>query len=182
MHNLINDEDLIQNMRKVWEQHIYWTRMVLISIAEKLRDLNTTNARLMQNPHDIGKIFAKHYNSKDVKKIEQLFTEHLQIGGEIITALRDGDNEKAKALDVKWHKNADEIALAFSQMNPYYKYSDIQQMMYSHLALTNDEVKKRIAKKYSEDIKAFDKVEIEALKMADEFSNGIMNQFPHKFH
>ena len=43
----MNQVQLIKQMNLVWEQHIMWTRMLLISIAENLKDLDATQARLL---------------------------------------------------------------------------------------------------------------------------------------
>ena len=173
---------LICNMRKAWEQHVYWTRMLLISIAERLKDQDAVTARLLQNPKDIANIFANFYNADTAYAIEQLLTEHLQIGADLITALRDGKTAKAENLKRKWYANADKMADAFSGINPYYNRDEVRKMLYTHLDLTTKEVAMRLAGNYPEDIKAFDEVEQEALSMADYFSSGIIRQFPQKFH
>ena len=38
---------LTNSMRLAWEQHVYWTRMLLISIAEKLPDLPGVTAQVL---------------------------------------------------------------------------------------------------------------------------------------
>ena len=90
--------DLSWKMRFVWLQHVYWTRLLLISIAERLKDESATTARLMQNPKDIADIFKAYYGDKTAGVIEQLLTEHLQIGAELITALRDSKTAEAERL------------------------------------------------------------------------------------
>jgi len=40
----INEVRLLEQMNLAWEQHIMWTRMLLISIAENLKDLDATQA------------------------------------------------------------------------------------------------------------------------------------------
>ena len=166
---------LSQDMRLVWEQHVFWTRLVLISIAERLKDQDATVARLMRNPQDIANIFARYYGANDAKAIEQLLTEHLQIGGDLITALRDGKTEEAEELTKKWYANADQMADTFAGINPYYDRDALQKMLYRHLDLTTNEVKARLAGQYADDVKAFDIVEQEALMMADYFTCGIIN-------
>ena len=173
--------NLIDTMRLRWSQHVYWTRMLLLSIAERLYDLDATTARLMQNPKDIADIFAVYYGPQTAKAIADLLTEHLQIGAELITALRDEQTAKANALDHAWYINADKMAHAFADINPYYEYRMMRDMLYRHLDLTKQEVAMRLKKDYPADIKAFDAVEAEAMMMADLFTSGIMWQFPQMF-
>ncbi|MCL2023554.1 MAG: hypothetical protein FWG82_04205 [Oscillospiraceae bacterium] len=54
-------------------------------------------------------------------------------------------------------------------------------MLYRHLELNTQEVAKRLAGKYTEDIEAFDVVENEALMIADYFSSDIIQPFPQMF-
>jgi len=172
---------LINSMRMAWEQHVFWTRLLLISIAERLKDLDATTKRLLRNPDDIANIFAVYYPPAIAKKISQLLTEHLQIGAALITALRDGKSGEAKTLDSQWYKNADEMAAAFASINPYYDREELRKMLHRHLDLTKQEVAMRLAGNYPADIEAFDRVELEAIAMADYFTTGIIRQFPHKF-
>lgn len=54
-------------------------------------------------------------------------------------------------------------------------------MLYTHLELITQELNNRLAGKYADDIDSFNKVEQEALMMADYFVDGIVKQFPNKF-
>lgn len=172
---------LSTSMRLVWEQHVYWTRMLLISIAERLKDQKDVTDRLLQNPNDIADVFRKYYSNDIAELIARLLNEHLQIGAELITALRDGKKEEADRLNKKWFENADKMAMAFSSINPYYKFKEVRQMLYEHLNLTTQEVAMRLAGNYPADIEAFNKVEKEVLSMADYFTSGIIQQFPAEF-
>jgi len=172
---------LTNAMRLAWEQHIYWTRLFLISTAERLRDLPDTTARLMQNPKDIAKVFAPYYPADVTDKMANLITEHLKIGGDLITALRDKKSNEANELNRRWYANANEMANFFASINPHYKLSEMQEMFKRHLDLTTNEVAARLAGRYKDDIDAFGKVEREALMMADYFSQGIMQTFSNRF-
>lgn len=81
-----NEVNLLKSMNLAWEQHIIWTRMLLISIAENLKDLDATQARLLQNPKDIANIFRTYYGNTIANTIENLLTEHLIIGKDLIVA------------------------------------------------------------------------------------------------
>lgn len=173
---------LSNRMRLVWEQHVYWTRILLISIAERLKDQNDVTKRLLQNPKDIADVFATYYPASVVKSITNLLTQHLIIGGELITALRDQKTQEAEKLNQQWYANADQMAKAFSDINPHYAMGDLREMLYTHLKLTTQEVSMRLAGNYVADIESFNKVEKEALSMADYFTSGIIKQFPRKFN
>lgn len=177
----MNEVNLIKRMNLVWEQHIMWTRMLLINIAENLKDFSATEARLLQNPRDIANVFERFYGKNVANVIEKLITEHLAIGEKLIFALKNKEQKAAADLNAKWHKNADEIAEAFSNFNPFYKRSDVQAMMYEHLRLTSNEVEERLAGNYVADIKAFDEVQKEVLGMAQYFVDGIVCQFSDLF-
>ncbi|HKA17802.1 MAG TPA: hypothetical protein VKN18_05750 [Blastocatellia bacterium] len=43
-------------MRKLWEDHITWTRVFIISAAAGLPDKDAATQRLLQNQTDIGSI------------------------------------------------------------------------------------------------------------------------------
>ena len=170
--------NLLKNMNLVWEQHIMWTRMLLISIAENLKDLDATRARLLENPRDIANIFRRFYGNMIANTIENLLTEHLVIGEKLIVALKNNDMKLASELNTQWYKNADDMADAFSRINPYYPRDVVQKMFYNHLQLTSDEVNARLRGDYTADIKAYDLVQKEILSMSQFFVDGIFKQFP----
>lgn len=177
----ISQVNLLEHMNLVWEQHIMWTRMFLISVAESLNDLEPTKARLLENPKDIANVFRPYYGNAVASKIQELLTAHLVIGGDLIVALKNKNQKLAQELNSKWYKNADDMADAFSNINPFYSREDVQKMLYEHLILTTDEVNARLRQDYSADIKAYDLVQREILNMSQFFVNGIVRQFPELF-
>lgn len=173
--------NLSNDMNLAWIEHILWTRMLLISIAENLNDLDATKARLLENPKDIADIFRKYYGNDIANTIQKLLTEHLVIGGDLIVALKNNNQKLSSELNTKWYKNADDMADAFSSINPFYPKEEVRHMLYEHLRLTTNEVTARLRKDYQADIKAYDMVQKEILKMSQFFVNGIVKQFPDLF-
>lgn len=135
----------------------------------------------MQNPKDVANVFRRYYGNNVANTIEKLITEHLVIGADLIVALKNGNQQLAQELNTKWYKNADEMAEAFSSINPFYPKEEVRQMFYEHLRLTTAEVAARLKKDYAADIKAYDAVQTEILKMSQFFVNGIVRQFPNLF-
>lgn len=54
-------------------------------------------------------------------------------------------------------------------------------MLHEHLKLTKSEAVDILTGNYAEGIKLYDKIEKQALKMADVMAKGIVKQFPGKF-
>lgn len=179
MNNCIsqNQVQLINEMNLVWEQHIMWTRMLLISIAECLKDLDATQTRLLRNPGDIANIFKRYYGDNISNEIQKLLTEHLVIGKNLIVALKNKNQDQASKLNSEWYNNADKMTEFFSSINPYYNKEELQKMFYEHLRLTSIEVSSRLEGNYEKDINAYDMVQQEILKMSQFFVNGIVKQF-----
>ena len=183
------DENCISNaqvtlsdeMNLAWLEHVLWTRLFLISVADDLGDLEATKTRLLENPRTIANIFRKYYGNNNANTIQNLLTEHLTIGGDLIVALKNNNTALAQELNTKWYQNADEMATAFSRMNPFYSRQELQNMLHEHLRLTTEEVSARLRKDYATDIRAYDRVQAEVLKMSQFFVNGIIRQFPNMF-
>ncbi|MCL2546856.1 MAG: LysM domain-containing protein [Oscillospiraceae bacterium] len=163
----LNISQLQLDMRTAWSQHVFWTRLLLVSIAARLDDEAATTARLLENPGNIASIFAPYFDAAMVGDVEQLLTQHLQIGAQLITALRDKQNNQAAQLSTQWYENADQLAAALHAMNPRYNLEELKTMMRTHLDLTTKEVAARLAARYEDDIAAMDEVEREAMMMAD---------------
>ena len=176
-----NQVDLMENMNLAWLEHVFWTRLFLISVADSLGDLETTKARLLENPRDIANVFRKYYGNNFANNIQKLLTEHLVIGGDLIVALKNKNDKLAQELNTKWYKNADDMAAAFSSINPFYPKEEVRNMLYEHLRLTTNEVSARLKKDYTADVKAYDLVQKEALQMAMFFVDGIVRQFADLF-
>lgn len=69
--------------------------MLLISIAENLKDLEATQTRLLRNPKDIADVFRPYYGNSVSNEIQRLLTEHLVIGKDLIVALKNKNQEQA---------------------------------------------------------------------------------------
>lgn len=181
--NCVNfsQSDLSDTMRMLWEQHVFWTRLLIISILENLKDLDATQKRLLRNPIDLGNVFGQFYGSEVQKIITDLLTEHLVIGAQLVTAFKNNNKSEIQRLNTLWYDNANRMAQAFASINPYYIEEELRDMLYTHLSLTKNEVSLRLQEKFEEDTANFDQIEQEVLAMADYFTSGIINQFQPVF-
>src|SRR5207245_86342 len=66
-------------MRKLWEDHITWTRLVIVSVLNGLPDTPSTVDRLLQNQADIGNAIKPFYENAAGTYDEQCHLEILVI-------------------------------------------------------------------------------------------------------
>jgi hypothetical protein len=176
------DEAFRSAMRKLWEDHIIWTRQVIVDAVAGLPDLNLAVERLMQNQVDIGNAVKPFYGDAAGDKLIALLKEHISGAYEVVGAAKAGDNAKVDMANKAWYKNADDIAMFLSGANPQHWPADqMKAHMKDHLDLTEAEAVARLQGKWAEDIATFDKVHMQILNMADMLSSGIIAQFPKKF-
>lgn len=90
----IKQLNLSNEMRMLWEQHVYWTRLLIISILNNLKDLKETEKRLLRNPVDMGRVYGRFYGPVVQREVTKLITEHLEIGGQLITASKNNNKEE----------------------------------------------------------------------------------------
>lgn len=174
-------EKLHTNMRKLWEDHVTWTRNVIFCLVDNLPGFDQALKRLLQNQDDIGNAVGSYYGSDAGEKLTSLLHDHITISADVVNAAKKNDKKALDIANKKWYDNADEISVFLSNANPNWGVDDMKMMMHDHLKLTTEEAVARINKDYDGDIKAYDKVHDEILKMADMLSDGIIMQFPDKF-
>ena len=171
-----------QAVRKLWEDHITWTRVYIISALAGLPEADAAAQRLLQNQVDIGNAIKPFYGDQAGNQLTSLLKDHILTAADLLAAAKSGDNVKVKTASKSWYKNADHIAGFLHRANPdYWPLSDMQAMMKSHLDLTLEEATARLEGDWSGDVAAYDKVHAEILDMADMLSEGIIQQFPDKF-
>jgi hypothetical protein len=174
-------EELRTSMRKLWEDHITWTRNVILNIMDDLGGTDQAVNRLLQNQVDIGNAIKPVYGEKAGSQLTVLLKEHITTAADLLKAAKTGDNTAFENANKKWFANADAISVFLNKANPHWKLADMKSMMHDHLKLTTDEAVARLKKDYAADVAAYDKVHSEILEMSDMLANGIIKQFPSKF-
>ena len=177
------------SMRKLWEDHITWTRNVIISFEVNesdpsvvLPDLNAALNRLFQNQVDIGDAIKPFYGEAAGDRLTALLHDHIAIAGEILQAVKTGDSAALTDAQTRWYANAHDIAVFLSTANPRnWPLDEMDQMMRDHLDATTREVVARANENWDADVAAYDDVHQQALAMADMLSDGIIAQFPSRF-
>lgn len=169
-------------MRKLWEDHVTWTRVFIISAAGDLPDKATATERLLQNQVDIGNAIKPYYGEAAGTKLTTLLKEHITTAAEVVAAAKANDEAKLADATKRWLANADQIADFLSSANSKnWPQAEMRSMMHEHLNLTTQEAVARLHGDWAADVKAYDAVHQQILTMADGLTMGIVKQFPEKF-
>ncbi len=169
-------------MRKLWEDHVTWTRLYIISVAHDLPDKDATAQRLLANQADIGNAIKPFYGDAAGDKLTALLKDHILGAADLLAAAKAGDQSKVESASTVWYDNADAIATFLSNANSKnWPLATMKEAMKMHLDQTLKEAVDRLQGKYADDIKDYDVVHTHILDMADVLSNGIIAQFPAEF-
>jgi hypothetical protein len=169
-------------MRKLWEDHITWTRLAIVSFAAGRPDLPATETRLLANQTDIGNAVKPYYGRAAGNKLTALLKQHILGAVAVLQAAKAGDAAATTQAVNAWYANADDIADFLHAANPrQWSRADMRAMMKIHLDETLKEAQDRLAGRFAADIKDYDAVHRHILEMADMLSDGIMRQFPGRF-
>jgi hypothetical protein len=175
-------EALDQGMRSLWEQHITWTRMVIVDFAAGAPSLPASEVRLLRNQTDIGNAVAHYYGAAAGHRLTALLRSHILIAVDVLSAAKAGDAPGLARAQARWNRNADQIAAFLASANPRsWPRAEMRSMMRLHLTLTTEEAVARLTGDWAGDVRAFDRVHVQALRMADMLADGIVRQFPARF-
>ncbi len=173
--------DYRNDMRSLWEEHVAWTRMAIISLIFKLPDIEFVLKRLLRNATDMGNMVRRLYGDTAATTYGNLIMQHLLLAAELVKASLAGDQQAAKTAEKKWYQNADQIAKFLSGGNPFLSEEAVRQMFYVHLDLTKQEAVTMMNKDFQKDIDVYDKIEKEAREMADTISDAMVLLYPDMF-
>src|SRR5574341_242096 len=127
----IDAQEFHDQMRKLWEDHITWTRLVIVGTlpvipnctddpdcSGVLADLGASTTRLLQNQDDIGDAVKPFYGDAAGEQLSALLRIHIIIAAQILQAAKNGD--PLDDLIASWYDNAHDIALFLNSANPQY--------------------------------------------------------------
>jgi hypothetical protein len=169
-------------MRRLWEDHIVWTRLAIISLTTESPDTDATVGRLLENQTDIGNAVEPFYGKAAGDKLTAELRRHILIAAEVVAAAKAGDQTKLTDAQARWSRNGDDIAAVLNSVNPrFWKLGAMKAELRTHLRLTTDEAVARLQGNWTGDVAAYDRIHDHALHLADLLSSGVVRQFPRRF-
>ena len=170
-------------MRRLWSDHVAYTRLFIVSAAAGSADKDLTAQRLLQNQTDIGNAVAEFYGRDAGNKLTALLKDHILIAANIVTAAKAGDNAKVTSENKRWHDNATDIAKFLHGANPKnWPEATLQSALFMHLDQTISEATHQLKEDYAASMKDYDEAMSHMLMVADTLTKGLEAQFPSKFN
>ncbi len=168
-------------LRRLWTDHVVWTRSYVVAAVADAPDAATAAERLLKNQGDIGEAVVPFYGKDAGAALTDLLKQHIMIAVELVAAAKGGNTKLFEEQDALWTKNAEEIAELLSGANPNWVKDDVVDILGIHLKLTKDEAVARLEGNWKVDAEAFDQILTEILTLSDVLADGIVRQFPDRF-
>jgi hypothetical protein len=182
--NGVSDQRLAfhDDMRRLWEDHITWTRLFIVAASADLPGTPATTQRLLRNQKEIGDAIKPFYGRAAGERLTELLRAHILVAADLLAAAKAGDQAAVERHSGRWYRNANEIGDFLHNANPaHWPRREMRAMMREHLDLTMTEAVAHLERKDRRDIRAYDRIHRQILKMADMLSDGIAAQFPQRF-
>jgi hypothetical protein len=174
--------ELRNGMRQLWEDHIIWTRLAIISLTTGSPDTEATVGRLLQNQTDIGNAVEPFYGKAAGEELTRQLRQHILIAADLIAAAKADDQAELADAQARWQQNADDIAAVLASVNPrHWPLAKMKRELTVHLTLTTEEAVARLQGDWDADVAAYDRIHRHALHFADLLSTGLVKQFPRRF-
>lgn len=168
-------------LRKLWADHVIWTRQYIVAFASDGADTSAAAGRLLKNQEHIGNAIVPFYGEAAGAQLTSLLKQHILIAVELLNAAKAGDDAEFQRQDQQWSHNAEEIAGLLSGANPNWPKADVVDLLNIHLTLTKNEAVARLTGKWDDDVSAFDDIFTEIMTVSDTLTDGIIKQFPERF-
>ncbi len=168
-------------LRKLWSDHVIWTREYIVAAVAGTPDAGTAAGRLLRNQEDIGAAIVGYYGKAAGDRLTELLKEHIMIAVDLVAAARSGDGAAFATHDARWTANIGELATFLSSANPNWPTGDVFDLLALHLKLTKDEAVARLSGDWTAGVKAFDDIFTEIMVLADALHDGLVAQFPDRF-
>jgi hypothetical protein len=170
-------------MRKLWEDHVTWTRLAIVTFADGSAGFYAAAARLLQNQTDIGDAIKAFYGDAAGDRLTALLRDHIGIAVELLQAAKAGDDAAFDKARTAWYRNADDVADFLANANPRdWPQATMRAAMTAHLDQTLAEASHELTGQYAAGVADYDEIHHHILDMADLLSTGIIRAFPNRFH
>lgn len=172
---------LHDTMRGLWEDHVAWTWLAIVTFAVGTPGFESTAARLLDNQTDIGDAMRPFYGDAAADQLTALLRDHITIAVEVMDTAKRGDTTAFDAAKARWYANGNDIADFLAAANPgFWPQDALRAAMKGHLDQTLSEAAHELGGNYQASIDDYTAARAHILMMADTLSDGLIGAFPGK--
>jgi hypothetical protein len=164
-------EDVRLVLRKLWTEHVLWTRVAIISALAGLADTQTAIDRLMRNQDEIGSVAQLFLGVDAGKHLAALLRDHIRAAVDAVTAAKDRETSSLESAAGRLYANADGIA-RFLSATGRWPYATIAEMLRVHIDQLLAETAARVRGDWNGDVAATDASLDHILVLADALAAG----------
>lgn len=171
-----------KTMRRLFEEHVTWTRLLIISVAATLPDRLSTGQRLARSQAEIGQTLRPFYGDWSGARMVALLREHVSRCVELVDAAKAENRAAIERARSANYDTGNEIARFFARVNPSrWPLRFVGGTMRNIIDLTLMMAFARVHGDHFVEIAAYEQLRQELLAVADLLSDGIIGQFPDTF-
>ena len=164
-------------MRKLFTDHVIWTRMFIVDLLANSPSIDNTTNRLLKNQEAIGNCMKPFFGDTAGDTLISLLKDHITITIDILKAIKIEDTIKSIALETDVVTNAENIATFLSTINPCYSRDELIEMLETYLILVKYQFIARMNRDYNSDIMYIDMGIHHILMISDYLFKGIIERF-----
>lgn len=169
----------LQNtLRRLWTDHLEWTRMAINSIASGSPDFNAISARLARNVSDMEAFLRQFYGNDSAAQFGRLFQQHVNLIAQMAREMKAGNTQAEQNTEQQAYANADAIATLLSSLNPYFNRDVLRRDLYRHIGLMKALIAVRLSRNFAQEIALYDQAKDNVTGIADLWASGLARQFP----
>jgi len=105
-------------LRRLWTDHVVWTRQYIVAALEGAADAEAAAGRLLRNQEDIGNAVVPFYGEGAGAKLTELLKDHILIAVDGNDPAIADDDARFGRHDRGCSANAEEIAAFLARANP----------------------------------------------------------------
>jgi len=175
------EESLWLQMRTLWLENVFWTRMAMVSIIQGCDNRASVENRLMRNYQDIETTLSPYLGNETATRYGDLIEKNIQLTIDLSTAAGNKNQSAFENANKSLFENANSIASLENTTVAKLPIDDRLAMWHDYLNLTKNETTELADKDYNTSIDTFDLMEEQTNIMADSLTNGIIQKSPTEF-
>lgn len=173
-----NEESLWLQMRTLWLENVFWTRMAIVSVTQGCDSKASIQNRLIRNYQDMETTLIPYLGNETATRYGDLIEKNSALTVDLATAAGNKDQAGFESANKSLFENVKSVAAFENTTITKLSSDDRLAMWHNYLNLTRNETTELANKDYNASIDTFDLLEEQTNMMADSLTNGIVQKSP----